>query len=52
MWNFVQFLVNAVLEAKEVVKEIQSSLDDQKQLLDLYMQRQEEVVIIIRKTGF
>ncbi|CAK9320007.1 unnamed protein product [Citrullus colocynthis] len=36
------FLVNAVLDAKEVVKEIQGSLDDQKQLLHGYVQRQEE----------
>lgn len=36
-------MVNAVLEANGVVKDIQSSLDDQKQLLALYVQRQEEV---------
>ena len=52
MWNFVQFLVNAVLDAKEVVKEIQSSLSDQKQLIDLHVRRQEEVVVIICNTGF
>uniref|UniRef100_A0A9I9CG39 Kinesin-like protein n=1 Tax=Cucumis melo TaxID=3656 RepID=A0A9I9CG39_CUCME len=31
-----------ILDAKEVVKEIQSSLSDQKQLIDLHVRRQEE----------
>ncbi|KGN54222.1 kinesin-like protein KIN-5B [Cucumis sativus] len=40
--NVENFLVNAVLDAKEVVKEIQSSLSDQKQLIDLHVRRQDE----------
>jgi hypothetical protein len=39
----VQFLVTAVLEAKEVICDIQNSLDEQKQLLAFFSRQQEEV---------
>lgn len=39
----LQFLVTAVLEAKEVICDIQNSLDEQKQLLSFFTRQQEEV---------
>jgi kinesin family protein 11 len=40
---FLQFLVTAVLEAEEVICDIQNSLDEQKQLLAFFTRQQEEV---------
>lgn len=39
----LQFLVTAVLEANEVIGDIQNSLDEQKQLLTFFTRQQEEV---------
>ena len=42
IWS-LQFLISAVLEAKEVICDIQNSLTEQKEMLDFSAQQQEEV---------
>lgn len=43
----MQFLVTAVSEAEHILEDIQSSLTEQKQLMNIFEQQQREVQVIL-----